>query len=944
VLLDVIIDDSTINDSTLNNPLINNPTFNGTSTYNPGTVINYDPSTIINGPNGSVWTSSGIDNLKSLNIAAGGAITFNGVPLGGTCAANQFMIALSSTVVPSCAAITSIPGSVTIGSINITGTAPSLTFNGVPMGGTCAGSDFVNAISATGVPSCATPAGAGGGPPLPLSVANGGLGQGAAPAVGQILVASSATAYNPVTMTGDVSILPSGATTVHSISGTTVSITGTLTFPDGTTWDTTGLHAPTINGKDYTFHDGATWGNYGISNLTVLDMAPSTGTIDIPANGPSIQVEVSGTQPNQFWDYTGLGNIQILGLNMGTGYTPIAGANPVAKNSIVFGQAGVGQGAGTYTGLIGGHIFIGPTVNGQMTNLLVEAQGAVVDNMGRYIDVSTTSAVPTVLTMLHGVYTFGTGPAAAFATVFTPTVIATIDSTGINLPTGSTYKINGVALGGGGGTVTSITAGTGLTGGAITTTGTIALGANPAGGQLNYAPIASPTLTGIATTPTLVVSNTGSTSIFFGNTTTPGASLLSTGVDSFHFTAGAYYNGTNFIAAATTSQDVGMYGTGFYFSQNAGLTVGNSFTQTTIATIDATGINIPTGSIYKVNGVAIGGGGLPAGGTAPQIVGYTTTSGVGEAATISGDATLTRVSAGTWGITVTATNGASFSPLATTNIAPVANGGTGTNTAPTSGKMLIAQSATQYLPETVSGDATLASTGALTVTKTSGTSFGALATATTPLSIANGGEGSATAPSAGQIRVAASATSFPPVSLSGDATITSAGALTVAGLKGVAVPTLAAGYLQYTGSAFAWSTPGGAASVTPWTPALQLGGGSVGMTYSHQTGYYTQNGKQITAYFDISLSAKGTSTGSAQICGLPVATYTSAGNQGPWLVNNQFGMTGLTGILVTLITGNTTCLYIYQQASTGAALGSQAFDTNFTNTSYLIGNVTYLTN
>jgi hypothetical protein len=57
------------------------------------------------------------------------------------------------------------------------------------------------------------------------------------------------------------------------------------------------------------------------------------------------------------------------------------------------------------------------------------------------------------------------------------------------------------AGGGGSGTVTSIIAGTGLTGGTITTTGTIALAANPAGGQLNFAPIASPAFTGTVTFP-----------------------------------------------------------------------------------------------------------------------------------------------------------------------------------------------------------------------------------------------------------------------------------------------------------------------------------------------------------------------------------------------------------------------------------------------------------
>ena len=87
----------------------------------------------------------------------------------------------------------------TLTTLNLTGTTNPLTFNGVPMGGTCTGNDFVNAISARGVPTCATPAGGGegGGIPVPVSIANGGLGQGATPTVGDILVAATTTTYVP---------------------------------------------------------------------------------------------------------------------------------------------------------------------------------------------------------------------------------------------------------------------------------------------------------------------------------------------------------------------------------------------------------------------------------------------------------------------------------------------------------------------------------------------------------------------------------------------------------------------------------------------------------------------------------------------------------------------------------------------------------------------------
>jgi hypothetical protein len=51
-------------------------------------------------------------------------------------------------------------------------------------------------------------------------------------------------------------------------------------------------------------------------------------------------------------------------------------------------------------------------------------------------------------------------------------------------------------------------------------------------------------------------------------------------------------------------------------------------------------------------------------------------------------------------------------------------GGLNTSTAPSSGQILIAQSTTAYAPETVSGDCTLTAAGAITCTKSNGTAFG----------------------------------------------------------------------------------------------------------------------------------------------------------------------------------------------------------------------------
>ena len=54
-----------------------------------------------------------------------------------------------------------------------------------------------------------------------------------------------------------------------------------------------------------------------------------------------------------------------------------------------------------------------------------------------------------------------------------------------------------------------------------------------------------------------------------------------------------------------------------------------------------------------------------------------------------------------------------------------------------------------------------------------------------------------------------------------------------------------------------------------WTPAIAFGGASVGLTYVRNGGTYTKIGRKVTVCGDLILSAKGSSTGSATITGLP---------------------------------------------------------------------------
>jgi hypothetical protein len=412
--------------------------------------LDVNPNSMIDGPDGSVWSSTGLNNLRSLNMA--GPITFNGVPLGGACAANNFMVALSTTVIPTCAPITSIPGPVTInnptftgtvtgpdggtwtstgislpatshitvGYVNITGTMPGLTFNGVAMGGACAAGDFVNSINANGVPACGTPSGGGGSLPTPVSIGNGGLGQGVAPNAGQMLVASGPTAYNPVTVTGDVTFSTSGVTTVHGflpLAGG--QMTGNIGFSNGGRITGNMSGAPRVN--RFAFQDDGTAGG-GLTNVGIL---PPTGSQ--------------------------------------SSYFTIYGSTDVDNSPFI--QAGIS--GGTTAGFTSNAFGTGTVLPFSFT----VGTSAIMTLSTSGLNLTTGNF------QVNGVNFGGTCPANQYVTVVSPAVIPTC---------AAVTTVSGVA-------------------------GPFAVQTNPAGGANNYAPLASPTFTGTVTAPSLTV--TGSSTL-----------------------------------------------------------------------------------------------------------------------------------------------------------------------------------------------------------------------------------------------------------------------------------------------------------------------------------------------------------------------------------------------------------------------------------------------
>ena len=113
-----------------------------------------------------------------------------------------------------------------------------------------------------------------------------------------------------------------------------------------------------------------------------------------------------------------------------------------------------------------------------------------------------------------------------------------------------------------------------------------------------------------------------------------------------------------------------------------------------------------------------------------------------------------------------------------------------------------------------------------------------------------------------------------------------------------------------------------------WTPVLQFGGASTGITYAAQTGSYFQIGPVV--FFDcvLILTSKGTATGQATITGLPTAhpvTFCST--------PLRFNKLTYTDYVCAFMNSSSTTLFIDQIPSSGSP--SELSDTAFADDSYV---------
>jgi hypothetical protein len=124
-----------------------------------------------------------------------------------------------------------------------------------------------------------------------------------------------------------------------------------------------------------------------------------------------------------------------------------------------------------------------------------------------------------------------------------------------------------------------------------------------------------------------------------------------------------------------------------------------------------------------------------------------------------------------------------------------------------------------------------------------------------------------------------------------------------------------------------------------WTPALNFSGGNTSLTYNIRSGRYTKVGRIVTVAFSIVLTNKGSSSGFANISGLPFPSLVFSGSY-PLYAGTLVGESGMSSMPsgTYCLAWSDSSLYLRLNGSTGF---SNVTDSNFTNTSVVYGTVTY---
>jgi hypothetical protein len=127
-----------------------------------------------------------------------------------------------------------------------------------------------------------------------------------------------------------------------------------------------------------------------------------------------------------------------------------------------------------------------------------------------------------------------------------------------------------------------------------------------------------------------------------------------------------------------------------------------------------------------------------------------------------------------------------------------------------------------------------------------------------------------------------------------------------------------------------------------WTPELQFGGGSTGITYNNRHGFYTKVGRMVHITGTITLTNKGTSTGTMTINNLPFTaaeltpdTSLEVGGGFSFWYQNLSGVYGVPSLIPQ--SGNTYLTMRGKASATGSLATSLTNSSFANNTGFRIG-------
>ena len=126
-----------------------------------------------------------------------------------------------------------------------------------------------------------------------------------------------------------------------------------------------------------------------------------------------------------------------------------------------------------------------------------------------------------------------------------------------------------------------------------------------------------------------------------------------------------------------------------------------------------------------------------------------------------------------------------------------------------------------------------------------------------------------------------------------------------------------------------------------FTPAVTFGGNSASLAYTHRAGAYTRIGRSVTVTMSFLLSAKGSSTGSAKVTGLPFTVGDNLGSTALEasaslsIYNNMASLTD-SNLSAAAIHSETYLQFYYNPAG-----ANEATEGNFTDTSDVRLTITY---